>query len=68
MYWAEAYIGKKNTEALIVTSKETGLEVDDEDTKYMIMSRGQNSVRSHNMKTVNNSFEKVGDFIYLGTT
>jgi len=57
---------KKNTEALVVIGKETGLEVDDESTKYMIMSRGQNAVRSHNMKTVNSSFEKVEDFIFLG--
>ena len=46
------YTIKKNTEAVIVTSKENGLEADDEDTKYMIMSRGQNAVRSHNIKTV----------------
>jgi hypothetical protein len=57
----------KNTEVLIVIDKETGLEVDDEDTKYMIMSRGQNAVRSHTKKTVNSLFEKVEDFIYLGT-
>jgi hypothetical protein len=43
---------KKNTEAVIIISKETGLEVSDEDTKYMIRSRGQNAVRSHNIKTV----------------
>jgi len=59
---------KKNTEALIVTSKENGLEVDDDVTKYKILSRGQNAVRSHNIKSVNSSFEKVEDFIYLGTT
>jgi len=58
---------KKNVEDLIATSKETGLEVDDDDTKSMIMSRGQNSVRSHIIKTANSSFEKVEDFIYLGT-
>jgi hypothetical protein len=32
---------KKNREVLIVFGKEIGLEVDDEDTKYMITSRGQ---------------------------
>jgi hypothetical protein len=57
---------KKNTETLIVIGKEIVLVVDDEDTKYTIMSRGQNAVRSHNIKTVNSSFEKVEDFIYLG--
>ena len=35
-YWAEAYILciKKNTEALVVASKETGLEVNVEKFKY----------------------------------
>ena len=36
MYWAEAYILciKKNTEALVVASRETGLEVNAEKCKY----------------------------------
>ena len=36
MYWVEAYIlcVKKNTEALIVASKETGLEVNAEKFQY----------------------------------
>jgi hypothetical protein len=36
MYWAEAYIlcTKKNTEALVVASKETGLEVNAVKFKY----------------------------------
>jgi hypothetical protein len=29
---------KKNPESLVVTSKETGLEINDEKTKYMVMS------------------------------
>jgi hypothetical protein len=29
---------KKNTEALVVASKETGLEVNAERTKYMVLS------------------------------
>jgi len=32
---------KKNTEALVVASKETGLEVNADKTKYMFMSRDQ---------------------------
>jgi len=32
------------------------------------MSRDQKAGRSHNMKTVNSSFERVGEFKYLGTT
>jgi len=53
---------------LVVASKETGLEVNGDKTKYMVMSRDQNAGRSHNMKTDNSSFEKVEQFIYLGTT
>jgi hypothetical protein len=33
---------KGNTEALIVASKEIGLEVNADKTKYMVMSRDQN--------------------------
>jgi hypothetical protein len=34
---------KKNTETLIDASKEVGLEVNAEKTKYMLMSRHQNA-------------------------
>ena len=34
---------KKNTEALIVASKEIGLEVNADKTKYTFMSRDQNA-------------------------
>jgi len=37
-------------------------------TKYMVMSRDQNAGRSYNIKTDNSSFERVGEFKYLGTT
>ena len=33
------YLNKKNTEALVIASKEIGLEVNAEKTKYIIMSR-----------------------------
>jgi len=56
-----------NAEALIVASKETGLEVDAEKTKYMVMSRDQNAERSHNIKTDNRSFERAEEFKYLET-
>jgi hypothetical protein len=32
-------VHKKNAEDLIIASKEIGLEVNDEKTKYMVMSR-----------------------------
>jgi len=59
---------KENTEALIVTSKEIGLEVNADKTRYMDMSRDQNTGRSHGVKTNNSSFEMVEEFKYLGTT
>jgi hypothetical protein len=34
---------KKSAEALVVATKETGLEVNADKTKYMIMSRDQNA-------------------------
>jgi len=34
---------KKNSDALVVASKETGLEVNTDKTKYMVMSRDQNA-------------------------
>ena len=33
----------ENTEALVIASKEIGLEVNTEKTKYMVMSRDQNA-------------------------
>ena len=50
---------KKNTEALVVASKETGLEVIADKTKYMVMSRDQNAGPSHNLMFDNNSSENV---------
>ena len=50
----------RGKEALVVATKEIGLEVDADKTKYMIMSRDQNAGRSHSMKTDNSSTEKGG--------
>ena len=59
---------KENTEALIVASKEIGLEVNADKTKYMVMSQDQNAGQSHSMKTDNSSFERMEELKYLGTT
>ena len=69
IYWAEAYIlsRKKKTEALVVASKKTGLEVYADKSKYMVMSRDQNAGRSHSIKTDNSFFERVEQFKYMGT-
>jgi hypothetical protein len=47
---------KENSKALVVAAKEIGLEVNADKTKYMVMSRDQNSVLTHSMKTYNVSF------------
>jgi hypothetical protein len=47
---------KKNTEPLVVTSKEIVLEANSEKTKYMVMSRNQNARPNHNIKIDNKSF------------
>ena len=59
---------KENAEALAVASKENGLEVNADKTKYMFMSPDQNAGRSHSIKIDNISFERVEEFKYLGTT
>jgi hypothetical protein len=56
----------ENAEASVVASKEIRLEVNADKTKYMVMSRDQNSERSCNKKTDNSSFEWVEQFKYLG--
>jgi len=58
----------KNTQALVVACKETDLEVNAGNTKYTVMSRDQNAGRSHNIKIDSNSFERVEEFKYWGTT
>jgi hypothetical protein len=57
---------KKNTEALVAATKEIGLEVNADKTKYMFMSRDQNAGRNHSIKIDNSSFERVEEFKYLG--
>jgi hypothetical protein len=47
---------KKNPESLIDASKEVGLEVNKEKTKYMLLSRQQNAGQNHNIKIGDRSF------------
>ena len=51
-----------------MASKEIGIEVNADKTKYMVMSPDQNAGQSHNIKIDNSSFERVEQFKYLGTT
>jgi hypothetical protein len=57
---------KKNTETLIDTGKEVGLEVNTEKTKYMLLSHHKNEGQNHDIKIANRCFENVAQFRYLG--
>ena len=59
---------EENAEALLLASKEIGLEVNADKTKYLVRYRDQNARRSQNIKTDGSSFERVEQFKYLGTT
>jgi hypothetical protein len=59
---------KENTETLLEASRDIGLEINAEKTKYMIMSCYPNSGQNQNIRIANESFKKVEKFIYLGTT
>jgi hypothetical protein len=59
---------EKNTETLIDASKEDGLEIHVEKTKYMLLSRHQNAGQNRDIKIANRSFENVSQFKYLGIT
>jgi hypothetical protein len=62
------YTIKKNMEILIDASKEVGLEINVDKTKYMLLSRHQNVGQNRDIKIANRSFENVSQFKYLGTT
>ena len=53
---------KENAEALVAATKDIGLEVNADKTKYMVMSREQTAGLSHNMKVDNSSIERVEEF------
>jgi hypothetical protein len=50
---------KKNTRAILDASKEDGLEVNPEKTKYILVSRCQKAVQRQNIKIGNRSFESL---------
>ena len=58
----------EDAEALAVATKESGLEVNADKTKYIVMSRDRDAGRGRSVKIDNNSIETVEDFKYLGTT
>jgi hypothetical protein len=57
-----------NAGDLVIASKEIGLEVNAEKTKYMVTPRNQNAGQNHNIKIDNKSFGRVEEFKYLGAT
>jgi hypothetical protein len=54
--------------ALLDANNDVGIDVNQEETKYMLMSRSQKVGQKHSIKTANRSFEDVADFKYLRTT
>jgi hypothetical protein len=59
---------KENSETLLEASRDIGLEINTEKTKYMVMSRHLNSGQNQNIRIANESFEKVEKFKYFGMT
>ena len=52
---------RKSTQSLLIASKDTGLEVIAEKTKYVVMSRDQNAEQNGNILIGNTSFETVNN-------
>ena len=49
---------KENAYALVAATREIGLEVNADETKYMVMSREQNAGRIHSMRIDNNVMKR----------
>jgi hypothetical protein len=69
VYWEEAPIllYRKTQKLQVVVGRDVGLEVNADETKYLVVSRDQNAGRSHSIK-IDNSFEVVEQFKYMETT
>jgi len=59
---------KEKAEALVLASKEIGLEANADKTKNIVMSQDQTAGCNQNIKIYSSSFERVEEFKYLRTT
>jgi hypothetical protein len=59
---------KENTETLLEASRDVGVEINSEKTKYMIMSHYPNSGQNRNIRIVSESFENMAKFKYFRMT
>ena len=50
------------------STREIGLEISADKTKYMVRSSDQNAGRNHSVRIDNSTFGRVEEFKYLGTT
>jgi hypothetical protein len=57
---------QKNTKAVLDASRDVGLEVNPEKTKYMLMPRSHKPGQKHGIEIATRSFEGVAKFKYLG--
>jgi hypothetical protein len=58
---------KKNAEALVAATREIGLKISADKSKYVVMSRDLYAGRNHSVRMNNSAFERVEEFKYLGT-
>jgi len=49
---------KQNAEALVAATRETGLEISADKTKYMVMSQDQNAGHNHSVRINKSTFER----------
>jgi hypothetical protein len=56
---------KENTKFLLGASRDVGLEINAEKTKYMIMSCHQNRGQNQNIRIANKSFENAAKVKYF---
>ena len=53
---------KENAETLVAATREIGLEVSADKSKYMVMPRDQNAGQVHSVRIDNSTFERVEEF------